>query len=140
MIVPFPLAEAQAAVVARVWSGRLTLPQSKDMKKWSEDVRKVKGEGRSVHALEPPQNVRYMRSMRDWCCEATMLGAEQNPPHANPSTQGKMPRERDERMWWLRMQAAEMRKAFVRRGEQRHGVRGYEELGFVFEGERVHRQ
>ncbi|KAL8970837.1 MAG: hypothetical protein Q9183_001336 [Haloplaca sp. 2 TL-2023] len=140
MIVPFPLAEAQAAVVARVWSGRLTLPPYEEMGKWVEDVRTAKGEGRSMHALKPPQDVRYMKDMGYWCCKATMLGAEQDPPTLDPSTQGKMPREWDERMWWLRTQAAEMRKAFVRRGEERHEIRGYEELGFVFEGEGIHRQ
>ncbi|KAL8870686.1 MAG: hypothetical protein Q9174_003325 [Haloplaca sp. 1 TL-2023] len=133
MIVPFPLAEAQAAVVARVWSGRLTLPPSEDMERWVHDVRNAKGEGRSMHALEPPQDLRYMRSMGDWCCEATRLEGELDQRRADTSFQGKMPREWDERMWWLRMQAAEMRKAFVRRGEERHGMKGYEELGFMFE-------
>ncbi|KAL8848347.1 MAG: hypothetical protein Q9221_006650 [Calogaya cf. arnoldii] len=34
MIVPFPLAECQAVVVAQVWSGRLPLPSRQDMEKW----------------------------------------------------------------------------------------------------------
>jgi hypothetical protein len=37
-IIPFPVAEAQSAVVARIWSGRLSLPSESEMELWERQT------------------------------------------------------------------------------------------------------
>lgn len=90
------------------------------MRAWREGVVRERGGGRGFHALEPPRDLDYMKEMYEWCCEAK-------------GGRGKMPRRWDERGCWVRMMAAEMKKAFCARGEGRGGVMDYEELGFRFD-------
>ena len=127
MIVPFPLAECQAAVVARVWSGRLPLPSQHLMEKWRNQVIPERGTGRQYHALEPPLDLEYMKEMYDWCTEA------ENANSRKGVASGKMPKLWDETSCWLRMMAAEIKKAYNARGAERSMVKTYEELGFRFD-------
>ncbi|KAL8719661.1 MAG: hypothetical protein Q9225_003358 [Loekoesia sp. 1 TL-2023] len=122
-IVPFPFAECQAAVLARVWSGRLSLPSRSEMEQWGEKVIEERGVGRGFYALDPPLDLQYMNEMHEWCCKAKKNG----------ETGGKMPKYWDKKEWWEREMAAEMKKAFNRQGEKRHEVRSYDKLGFRFE-------
>ncbi len=131
MIVPFPLAESQAAVVARVWSRRLSLPDSKEMREWRDGVVSERGGGRGLYALEPPSDLEYMKEMYEWCCEARGEGGA--GAKGRDETSGKLPKRWDEKACWLRMLAAEMKKAFNARGEARALVLNYEELGFRFD-------
>lgn len=128
MIVPFPLAEAQAAVVARVWSGRLRLPSYEEMQKWCESVIHQQGAGRGFHTLEPPLDLNYMKEMYDWSSKAEILTSSDNTPV------GKMPKFWDAEACWIRMAAAEMKKAFNARGEERSNIMNFEELGFRYNG------
>ena len=128
MIVPFPLAECQAAVIARVWSGRLALPSLRDMEEWREGVIRERGAGRGFHALTPPQDLEYMKEMYDWSRRA------KESVMSEDGTRGKMPKRWDEKACWERMMAAEMKKAFQAKGEERSNVLKYEQLGFRFEG------
>lgn len=127
MIVPFPLAESQAAIVARVWSGRLTVPTRNEMEEWRQTVIREKGIGRGSHALKPPSDLEYMKEMYDWSCEAS------DGETCAKTVRGKMPKSWDARACWLRMIAPEMRKAFSAKDSQRSNILGYEELGFRFE-------
>ncbi|KAF6226953.1 hypothetical protein HO133_008394 [Letharia lupina] len=129
MIVPFPLAECQAAVIARVWSSRLTLPNRHKMQDWRESVVRERGAAREFHALKPPLDLEYMKEMYDWSSKATETAA------CEGGAGGKMPKWWDARACWVRMMAAEMKKAFNARGEARSNVLTYEELGFRFDGE-----
>lgn len=119
-ICPFPFAESQAAVLARVWSRKLHLPNLPEMKGWEEAVIKERGSGRAFYALDPPKDLEYMNEMRDWSYQA--------------KGGGKVPKQWGQKEWWERMEAAEMKKAFNKRGEGRGNVHKYEELGFHFEG------
>ncbi|KAG8528430.1 uncharacterized protein KY384_007348 [Bacidia gigantensis] len=121
-IIPFAIAEAQAAVIARVWSGRLALPSSEDMQGWVDGVISKKGPGRKFHATEPPSDLQYMKEMYEWCRKT------------EASEKGKLPRLWDDYWCWLRMATADIKKAFVAKGEDRGQVVGYEELGFHFSG------
>ena len=121
-IVPFPLAECQAAVIARVWSGRLELPSLNKMQDWRDSVVCERGAGRGFHALTPPLDLEYMKEMYDWCCNAE-----------EKATRGKIPKSWDEQACWLRMAAAEMKKTFNAKGNERSNVLSYEELGFRFD-------
>ena len=67
MIVPFPLAECHAPVIARVWSGRLELPDPHQMSEWPDGIIRERGAGRSFHALTSPLDLEYMKEMYVWC-------------------------------------------------------------------------
>ena len=127
MIVPFPLAECQAAVIARVWSSRLALPSLHQMQDWRESVLSERGAGRGFHALKPPLDLEYMKEMYDWSNKAKETAPGEN------AANGKLPKWWDARACWVRMMAAEMRKAFNARGKERSHVLNYEELGFRFD-------
>lgn len=128
MIVPFPLAECQAAVVARVWSGRLALPSLREMQNWRESVVSERGAGRGFHALKPPLDLEYMKEMFNWSRKAEETTTCEN------DGRGKIPKWWDARSCWLRMTAPDMKKAYNARREERSKVVNYEELGFRFEG------
>ncbi|KAL8678491.1 MAG: hypothetical protein Q9186_005161 [Xanthomendoza sp. 1 TL-2023] len=122
MIVPFPLAECQAAVAARVWSGRLELPDEREMEEWRASVHRERGRGRCFHALQPPLDLQYMKAMYEWSSKTEGQGIRDH------NGREKMPSRWDEKSSWLRMAAAEMKKAFNARGDQRCEVKRYEEL------------
>lgn len=126
MIVPFPLAESQAAVIARVWSGRLDLPDHDHMERWRANLVRDRGVGRAFHALKPPVDLEYMTAMYEW---SSLAEGERIP---DGTCKGKMPRMWDSKSCWLRMMAAEMKKAFNAKGNQRSDVRSYEELEFQY--------
>ena len=134
MIVPFPLAECQAAVVARVWSNRLELPPRFKMHEWREGVVRERGAGRGFHALKPPSDLGYMKELYDWSCTAT------KPLKAKHGANGKTPKRWDEEACWLRMTAPEMKKAFNAQGMHRTNFSTYEELGFHFDDGRSSRK
>jgi cation diffusion facilitator CzcD-associated flavoprotein CzcO len=54
-VIPFPLAEHQAAVVARVWSGRLSLPSREKMQAWETSAVEHKGNGKYFHLQKFPE-------------------------------------------------------------------------------------
>ena len=116
MIVPFPLAECQAAVLARVWSGRLELPGSHQMQEWADGIVRERGAGRSFHALKPPLDLEYMKEMYDWCHKTNQTAS------CKEIAGGKMPKMWDAQACWLRMTAADMKKAFNAKGEERSNV------------------
>ena len=91
------------------------------MQGWAEKVVVERGGGRGFHALKPPLDLEYMNEMHDWS-----LQAQDN------DVKGKMARHWDEKACWLRLTAAEMKKAFNAKGEERVNVVGYEQLGVHF--------
>ncbi|MCJ1398947.1 hypothetical protein MMC11_002148 [Xylographa trunciseda] len=119
-ILPFPLCEAQAAVMARVWSKRLELPSVKKMHAWEDDVIAEKGDGKGFHAQNFPEDFDYHNFLYDWAAQAN-------------GTVGKMPHRWDEKERWLRQQFPAIKKAFGDRGEGRHKVTTAEELGFDYD-------
>lgn len=60
-VAPFPLAEAQAGVIARFFSGRLTLPPVEQMEDMSKDELKEKGV--KLHALKFPKEAEYVNDL-----------------------------------------------------------------------------
>lgn len=126
-IIPFPIAEAQAAVLARVYAGRLALPSLQTMRDWdAERVREV-GDGRGFHLLPFPRDGEYINMLAKWAGEAsTREGLE------NGGT-GKTGLVWGEREFWCREAFPRIRAAFSALGEKRFGVRTLEEVGFRFE-------
>ncbi|KAI4163632.1 MAG: hypothetical protein LQ342_002666 [Letrouitia transgressa] len=120
-IVPFRTCEGQAAVVARVWSSRLNLPNKLKMKEW--EVQRVAdcGEGKRFHELKLLEDLAYHNEMVDWAKEASSNGVGRIPPKWS---------KRDE---WTRCKVGAIKAAYMERGEARSSVRSMEELGFSYE-------
>jgi hypothetical protein len=117
-IVPFPVAESQSAVIARVWSKRIRLPSTELMRRWESRVIAEAGAGKYFHTLGFPRDVNYINELYDWCMRAD-----------RPEI-GRIPPRWTERESWVRERCAVMRAAFRALGERRHEVRTLEELGF----------
>ena len=154
-VIPFPIAEAQAAVVARLYSGRLELPSQEAMKEWERETLKRKaGVPRRFHVLPFPEDGQYINRLLDWAAEADAAAAAhamrarnssserlasvticmQNGKMVEGETIGKTRPKWGKREFWIRERFTVIRKAFLAKGEERHGVRTLEELGFRFEG------
>ncbi|KAI0575561.1 flavin dependent monooxygenase [Pyrenophora tritici-repentis] len=128
-VIPFPLAEAQAAVVARVYAGRLTLPPTATMQAWQEEVEAEMGQGRNFHLLPFPKDAQYINEMSQWAMSAEGKDGLEN------AGKGKCPPVWGEWEFKCRENFPEIRRRFGERGEERREVRDVRELGFEF-GER----
>jgi cation diffusion facilitator CzcD-associated flavoprotein CzcO len=126
-VIPFPLAEAQASVLARVYSGRLTLPPLSRMREWEEGVEVEMGAGRNFHLLPFPKDATYINEMSRWA-----LSAEKKDGLENEG-KGKIPPVWGEWEYWCRENFPKIRQAFGALGEKRKEVRDVKELGFDFE-------
>ena len=69
-IIPFPVAEAQSAVIARVLAGRLQLPDEPEMEKWQQATLQETGGGRNFHVLKFPKDADYINMLHDWAVSA----------------------------------------------------------------------
>lgn len=128
-VIPFPMAENQAAVFSRVWSGRLALPPKSDMRAWEDTEVAVKGDGKVFHLLPFPMDADYLNLLYDWATRA-----ELRPGFANNGN-GKLGIRWGERERWMRSLFPDIRRAFAQKGEQRGKVKSLEDLGFVFQSE-----
>ena len=119
-IIPFRTVEGQSAALAYVWSGRLTLPTSLEMREWEEKVVAERGAGKQFHVLPFPKDFEYHNELISWVSKASA-----RRPNALPLqwTQEEM---------WLRERCPAIKKAFADRGEERHAVRTITELGFDY--------
>ncbi|KAF2022921.1 FAD/NAD(P)-binding domain-containing protein [Setomelanomma holmii] len=127
-VIPFPLAEAQASVLARVYSGRLSLPSLAEMQKCERDVIDDMGDGRNFHLLPFPKDGNYINEMSHWALSAPLKDGLAN------GGKGKVPPIWGEWEFWCRENFPAIRKAFGALGEKRHQVRSLEEVGFSYEG------
>jgi len=151
-VIPFPIAEAQSAVVARVWSGRIALPSSADMAEWEAATLREAGNARSFHVLKFPQDANYINALHDWAMSADRLSSgklavaqrqRSKDQTYDPETDdgsagdccesGKMPPYWDEKAYWTRERFPAIKKAFQQSGEERHSRRTLESVGFDFE-------
>jgi Flavin-binding monooxygenase-like/NAD(P)-binding Rossmann-like domain len=126
-IIPFPMAENQAAVVARIWSGRLNLPSEAEMRAWERRLLEDRGEGKAMHILNFPEDADYLNMLYDWAATAVPRPGLEN------DGMGKMGTRWDDKRRWMRSQFPAIKKAYAERGENRFSVRTAEELGFDYE-------
>ena len=122
-IVPFRTFESQAALIARVWAGRLSLPPDEEMREWEREVVKKRGEGRGFHVLPYPTDFEYHDFLVEWAGKVDGEG----------TARGKRERKWDEKEYWAREIFPAIKAKFTERGEGRHGVKTIEELGFDYE-------
>lgn len=136
-VIPFPLAEAQAAVIARVFSGRLTLPSEDDMEAWEDEVKREMGDGREFHVLKFPRDAGYINILHDWSMSASPApksnGALIGDENGIASNVGKVPPYWGEKEYWTRERFPAIKRAFQDFGEERHAKRTLEDVGFSFE-------
>ncbi|KAK3715308.1 monooxygenase [Vermiconidia calcicola] len=147
-IIPFPVAEAQSAVIARVWSGRLQLPDDPEMERWEQTTFEETGAGRNFHVLKFPKDADYIDMLHDWamtaegppdaCAElrkrrmsSSNVDVEQRKQH-RPSV-GKEPPYWGEKEYWTRERFPSIKKAFQKFGDERRSKRKLEDVGFSFE-------
>ncbi|KAF2140115.1 uncharacterized protein K452DRAFT_319672 [Aplosporella prunicola CBS 121167] len=128
-VIPFPVAEAQAAILARVYAGRLALPPLAEMEQWEQETLKENGPGTDFHTLAFPKDAIFINELHDW---AAMAEREEEGV-------GKTPPKWTEWHFWCRERFPQIKKAFNERGEERANVRTLEELGFDFEAWKVER-
>ncbi|KAJ5573779.1 uncharacterized protein N7459_008206 [Penicillium hispanicum] len=126
-VIPFPLAENQAAVFARIWSGRLHLPSISDMKAWNQSEVALKGDGKVFHLLPFPMDADYHNFLYDWASKA------QPQPGLSNKGNGKTGSYWGERERWMRALFPDIRGAFVQKGDRRSEIKTLSELGFDFD-------
>ncbi|KAF3009587.1 hypothetical protein E8E13_006232 [Curvularia kusanoi] len=126
-VIPFPTAEAQAAVVARVYSGRLSLPPLAEMRRWEEAQRAEAGDGRGFHLLPFPKDGQNINELSKWALSAPRIDGLDN------GGQGMVPPIWGEWEFWCRENFPAIRQAFGKLGEKRFTTRTLEEVGFDYE-------
>ncbi|KAI0533463.1 hypothetical protein GGR58DRAFT_486669 [Xylaria digitata] len=100
-IIPFPLAEAQAAVFSRLWSNRLALPSHEELQGYEREDEegkglegsRVPGEGKSFHVFPKGGDARYINALHDWALRARDGQGEKNGKWKEPPSWG------DEELW-----------------------------------------
>ncbi|KAH8647262.1 thiol-specific monooxygenase [Xylariales sp. PMI_506] len=125
-VVPFPIAEAQSAWVARLWAGRLAVPARADMKAWEAELVREKGEGKAVHAMPFPRDVEYINRLHD-----ASLSAKKAEGLDNDGA-GKIPPYWGADKAWTRERFPAIKIASRALGDKRHEVRTLKELGFDY--------
>ena len=119
-IIPFPVCESQAAVVARVWADRLDLPNQGEMFDWETKRLDQTGGGKGFHTLSFPQDANYIEELFQWCLQAkrTLPGV------------GKIPPVWGQKERWIRSRIPAIKEAYSKLGDQRHSIQMMEPLGF----------
>lgn len=128
-VIPFPIAEAQSAVLARVYAGRLLLPPLQAMQRWEQSVVEEMGGGRNFHLLPFPKDGDYINEMARWAFSAEPSREE----GVENGGRGKTPPVWGPWEFWCRENFPKIRAAFGALGEKRFGVRMLEEVGFRYE-------
>ncbi|PYH42705.1 putative flavin dependent monooxygenase [Aspergillus saccharolyticus JOP 1030-1] len=126
-VVPFPLSENQAAVFARVFSGRLSLPSPDAMNEWEQSTVREKGEGTPFHLLPFPQDADMMNFLHDWAKQAEPRPGLDHGGHGKPCN------DWGERERWIRAQIADIKRAFGQKGAERGLITSLAQLGFDYD-------
>ncbi|KAI0457962.1 FAD/NAD(P)-binding domain-containing protein [Xylaria acuta] len=127
-IIPFPLAEAQAAVFSRLWTNRLPLPSHEELRSWEREDEEGKGlegnrvAGKSFHTFPKGGDARYINALHDWASRARDEGGRK----------GKEPPFWGEEELWQRTIYAQAKIQFEKTGRKAKTLR---ELGFKHERE-----
>ena len=126
-IIPFPMAENQAAVFSRVWSERLRLPSRSEMREWERQVFEKMGSGKDFHKFVFPMDANYLDMLYEWADGADRVEGLEN------KGRGKVGVYWGERGRWLRERFGSIKKAFAAHGERRQQIQTVEQLGFDYE-------
>lgn len=125
-IVPFPVSEAQSGLIARIWADRLPTPSRSEMEGWIEELRREKGENKTIHNLASPKDINYINRLYDRSMEAKRVPGLEN------DGVGKIPPYWDAEKAWTRERFPAIKLAVRALGEGRHEVRTLKELRFDY--------
>ncbi|GAP87614.1 putative thiol-specific monooxygenase [Rosellinia necatrix] len=123
-IIPFPLAEAQAAVFARLWANRLPLPPREALRAWEREDEAGAGfegprvPGKPFHTFPKGGDARYINALHDWAARAQ---------DGNGKGEGKEPPFWGDEELWQRSIYAEAKIRFEKTGRT---AKSLQELGF----------
>ncbi|EXJ60908.1 hypothetical protein A1O7_05061 [Cladophialophora yegresii CBS 114405] len=131
-VIPFPLSQNQAAVLARIWSGRLRLPPTQEMRDWERQVIRKNGDGKNFHLKRFPEDAAQINELFAWALEA------ERKEGLEKEGLGKLGTSWGERQVWMRSRFPDIKAAYAAKGEDRVTVRRIEELGFDFDRWREH--
>lgn len=126
-IVPFPFAEAQMAVVARLWAGRLDRPAGPAMDDWVARCVEARPPG-GRHTFGYPEDVDYINRLH-------ALSAQARPDAARGLENdgaGKRPPYWGEETSWVRSKIFAIKVASRELGERRKECKTLVDLGFDF--------
>lgn len=114
-VVPFPVAEAQAAVCAGVWSNSIALPSTKEMSLWEEEEAERRGKG--FHVFPKLGDSALLDEFREWTKQSS-------------SGKGKEPPVWSEEQKWQRITYIEAKLKFEMTGRK---AKSLADLGFVYQ-------
>ncbi|KAK8100974.1 hypothetical protein PG999_011348 [Apiospora kogelbergensis] len=131
-VIPFPVAESQGAVLARLWDNEMGLPPLADMEQWERDetasrIKKKSNQAETedeiapYHVFPPGGDGAYINALHDLVMQS---------PSAATSDKGKEPPRWGDEEFWMRGIYAEARMAFVKSGKKAASL---EELGFTYQ-------
>ncbi|PVH99270.1 FAD/NAD(P)-binding domain-containing protein [Periconia macrospinosa] len=126
-VTPFIVAEAQSAVLARILSGRLPLPEKTAMEEWERKTLSETSVPRNFHLLPTPKDAQYMNDMSNWALSALPREGLEN------EGKGKIPPRWGEYEFWCRENFPAIRKAFMEFGEERLKVIELADVGFGYD-------
>jgi hypothetical protein len=126
-VIPFPLAENQAAVVSRIFSGRLDLPSKDEMQRWEKENIEWKGSGKYFHLMRFPEDCAQINDLHRWALLASRKEGLENDGH------GKLGKAWDENQVLMRSKFGEIKGKYVARGAERANVTSIKHLGFGFD-------
>jgi hypothetical protein len=118
-VTPFPLAETQAALVARTWANLLPLPSKEEMRRWEKEEEEVVRNGRSpgnFHVWAEGRDISYISGVYERLERSGTPGKK--PPHWGPE------------QVWQRKICPQAKLRFEQGGRT---ARTLEELGLVFD-------
>jgi len=125
-VVPFPISEAQSAIIARILAGRLQLPAESAMKETEKKEMERKGTSKTFHTLGYPQDADYINHLYEWAMSSTRVSGLEN------EGMGKLPPFWDKEKRWLRSILPQIKEASKRLGRERFAVGTVSELGFSY--------
>ncbi|KAM7208719.1 hypothetical protein V8F20_000882 [Naviculisporaceae sp. PSN 640] len=115
-VVPFAVAESQAAVISRTWANKLPLPSKEEMDKWEEEETQKRGS--AFHVWPKGGDGDFVNSVYEKI--------------AASGTPGKTPPRWDDELLWERQIYFEAKLKFEIEGCKAHSL---EELGFKYQPE-----
>lgn len=126
-VIPFQVAEAQSAVLARVYSGRLPVPSLEEMDAWERNRIEATDDGGGFHTFKFPEDAEYINMLYDWALEADRRSELEN------EGVGMLAGRWGPKEYWLRERFAAIRKAYVEKGDKSETYTTLESVGFDYE-------
>lgn len=120
-VIPFPVSQAAAAFVARVWAERVSLPSIAEMRVWESQEVAKRGNGKEFHYLNFPNDADYIDLLGKIC--------EQADKGNGTALKINIPKW-GEKERWTRVQCPLMKEAFLEMKKQAVTVKSQEQLGF----------